>query len=352
MPRPYAILRAGFPYDRTIGESRRFRIPRDLAIHKDGRIFVFTNGSSYGKGFYGPISVTNLEDEPLGSFGWQSLRSPVPPAAFMWGTQVVLDNEQNTLIFVDAAAAKVSFFNVDGPYLGRWGEEGSAPGKLKKPSSIAVDGDDNVWVVDSGNHRVQRFTRDGRLLMSFGAFGTAPGQFNMPWGIHIDKEYQEVYVADWRNDRVQVFDFTGKFLWTFGSSGSGNGQFNRPSGIAVDSDGDIYVADFGNNRVQLFDRTGRYVQKFHGDATMSRSVRKRLLQNAAAKQHRMRDDAVEYVEQEKLFTHPRSVRVDHRGYMYVPDTEHWRVQIYRKESYLLDETQVLPPFKVPTLNAN
>lgn len=159
----------------------------------------------------------------------------------------------------------------------------------------------------------------------------------------------DVYVSDWRNDRVQKFTPDGKFIWKFGTTGSSDGQLRRPAGLAVDKDFDIYVCDWGNNRVQLFTQEGRYVQQFLGDATLSK-LNLKVMYERSSRLRRMRDSA--NLEPEKYFSRPRSVRVDRRGHMYVSDYEHYRIQIYKKEAYSLDESQIIPPFKVPTLNAN
>jgi len=258
---------------------------------------------------------------------------------FTWPVQVITDAEEN-LFVSDEALHRISSFNRDGEFLGKWGEEGDGDGQLNGPSGIAFDPDENIYVVDTKNHRVQKFTKDGKFLLKWGSFGTASGQFNMPWGIHVD-ELGDVYVADWRNDRLQKFDADGEFIFEIGGTGSGDGKFNRPTGVAVDSDGDIYVTDTGNNRVQLFSEHGRYVQKFLGDATLSRVARDYMLTNATP--NRLREMAV--LDPEKLFRRPRSVRVDGERRMYVPDYGKYRVQVYQKEAIHLDESQIAPPVR-------
>ena len=46
------------------------------------------------------------------------------------------------------------------------------------------------------------------------------------------------------------------------------------------------------------------------------------------------------------------MRVDDEGRMFVPDFWHYRIQIYQKEAYPLDESEIIPPLKSPTLNYN
>ena len=344
--RPYGLLRAGFPYIKTIGEFMRMHFPVDVAPARDGRLYVIGKGSMYTKGKSGPILVTNLDDDNLGSFGWKSYEYSVPDACFMWPMAIALDVDQKELYVSDSACHRISAFTTDGEYLGRWGEYGRGEGQIDRPAGLAINEEDHLYVVDSMNHRVQKFTKDGRFISSFGEFGDGPGQFNMPWGMTIDAE-GSIYVADWRNDRIQKFSPNGEFIWMFGASGRGDGELYRPSGVDVDADGDIYVCDWGNNRVQLFAGDGHFVQKFVGDATLSKANLERML-TRTAKLRRMRETAP--YEPEKYFARPRSVRVDEHGHMYVPDYEHYRIQIYKKEAYQMDTTEMTPPFRVPTLN--
>ena len=120
----------------------------------------------------------------------------------------------------------------------------------------------------------------------------------------------------------------------FGTPGHEDGELYRPSGVAVDAHGDIYVCDWGNNRVQLF-AAGRTPSSRSSSAT--RPCRGPTLKGCSrrtAKLRRMRETAA--YEPEKFFARPRSVRVDQHGHMFVPDYEHYRIQIYKKEAYVMD----------------
>ena len=102
------------------------------------------------------------------------------------------------------------------------GDTRAGDGELNRPSGMAFDPDDNLYVVDSLNNRVQKFTKEGKFMAKWGTVGSGAGEFNMPWGIAIDTD-GNVYVTDWRNDRVQKFTAEGHFLMQFGTSGSGEG---------------------------------------------------------------------------------------------------------------------------------
>src|SRR5215212_5982849 len=101
-------------------------------------------------------------------------------------------------------AVRVGICTLDEEYVGQFGSFGTDDGQFTWPTSLAIDADGNVFVVDDLNNRIQRFTPEGKLLHVFGSAGEGPGEFNLPWGITTDKAGQ-IYVADWRNDRVQKF---------------------------------------------------------------------------------------------------------------------------------------------------
>lgn len=336
-----ALLRAGFPYEKTLGRRAVTFSPIDLAVTKDKAVYFLGRGP-FIKG--GQLIAISDDDEELGIIRRRDLEPGEPPmnSGWKWPVGIVLDAEER-LIVSDEAEDTITIVTKDSEIVAEWGEHGSDPGQLDRPAHMVIDAEGLLLVVDTMNHRVQRFTLEGEYVDGFGSFGDAPGQFNMPWGIALDSEGC-IYVGDWRNDRVQKLTPTGEPLMQIGSSGDGEGELNRPAGVDVDQHGDIYVADRGNNRVMLFNRDGRYVERFFGDATVSKSGLKYLLENSLPL--RLRDMAI--LEEQKRFMAPASVRVvDDR--MYVADYSYNRIQIYRKEAYPLTADQILPHPGKPTL---
>src|SRR5207253_200390 len=118
-------------------------------------------------------------------------------------------------------------------FLKQIGATGAPNGDFNIPYGVAVDSNQNLYVVDTGNQRIQVFDATGNFKFRFGNSGAGNGQFNFPRGVAVGSS-QNIYVADAGNHRIQVFDSAGNFKFKFGSFGSGNGQFNSPYGIAVD----------------------------------------------------------------------------------------------------------------------
>ena len=55
------------------------------------------------------------------------------------------------------------------------------------------------------------------------------------------------------------------------------------------------------------------------------------------------------LEPQKLFMDPVSVAVDDEGRMFVPESGCARIQVYQKDVTRLEEHQIAPPLRVPTL---
>ena len=340
MVRPYGLLRAGFPYHKTLGMRRITNFPVDVAFGKDDVVYILlrSEGASL-------IRVWSLDDAEqlsgdlvqIGGYGRAD-------GQFEWPVQLITD-ANGDLFVSDEAVHRISRFQPDGEFVSKFGDEGEGPGELQGPAGIAFDPEGNLVIVDSQNHRVQRFTADGEFLDGFGSQGCEPGQFELPMGVHVD-ELGNVYVADWGNQRVQKLSPTGEPLMVIGQEGSSDGEFNRPTGVAVDGHGDIYVCDWGNNRVQLFNQEGRYIWKFLGDASLSRVSRTYMMTNAMP--NRLRE--MGKLEDEKYLRRPRSVRVDDQFRLFIPDYESYRVQIYEKDAIPLDEETMAAPPRNPTLS--
>lgn len=331
MSRPYGLLRAGFPYLKTIGMRRVTNSPVDVVVDNSEVVYVL--------GRAGEITKLSLDDDNLGIIAGGGTAD----GKFTWPVAMALDRDEN-LVVSDEALNRITTLTRDGEFVRKWGEHGNRDGQMDHPSGLALDTTGHVFVADAMNHRIQKFTPEGELILKWGTHGSAEGEMDMPWGISIDDEGY-VYVTDWRNDRIQKFTPEGELVSVLGQSGSGSGQFNRPAGVSTDTDGDIYVADTGNNRVQQFSPEGQYVDEFIGDATLSKSARVYMMSNA--KPNRLRDMAV--LEPQKRLRSPRAVKVDKKGRMYIPDFASFRIQLYQKEAIPLDPSEISPPLRSPTL---
>lgn len=181
-------------------------------------------------------------------------------------TSVAVDGQGNVYV-TDYAFDRVLKYGPDGTLLGQWGGYGTGPGQFSRPFGIAVDDHNAVYVVDQLNNRVQKFGAEGAFLAAWGGAGSAAGQLQTPFGAA--SAPAGIYVADFNNNRVQLFSLDGQPVRAFGSAGSAEGQFLRPAGVAVDREGNVYVSDHFNDRVQKFGPDGRYLALIGGPTPAS-----------------------------------------------------------------------------------
>ncbi len=71
-----------------------------------------------------------------------------------------------------------------------------------------------------------------KLDLSFGGFGLGIGLFDTPVAIAVDDQ-ENMYVVDQGNYRVQKFDRFGLFQFAFGRQGMGNGEFTESTTAPV-----------------------------------------------------------------------------------------------------------------------
>lgn len=77
---------------------------------------------------------------------------------------------------------------------------------------IAVDKNGFVYALEQKSGKVYQYTREGNLLVVFGGIGNKKGQFRMPSSLAVD-ENGNVYVLDSLRNDIQVFSPT-KFIQT------------------------------------------------------------------------------------------------------------------------------------------
>lgn len=130
---------------------------------------------------------------------------------------------------------------------------------FNQPVGIAIDSDNNVYVVDAGNFEIKKFDPSGKLLLSWGSAGSGNGQFMHPSGIFVGKKY--VYVADTGNARIEMFDKQGNFIYAWGGYGDSRGMFHTPVGLAADSSNNLFVADSGRPTIQIFNDQRQYTDQ-------------------------------------------------------------------------------------------
>ena len=114
--------------------------------------------------------------------------------------------------------------------------------------SVALNTENELYVLDAERGRVHKFGADGEKLVAFGRYGAGEGEFDADAAdIAIDKR-GNVLVADTGNHRIVKFDPMGKSLGAFGRKGRGNGEFVKPMALTTLPTGEILVKDASRSR--------------------------------------------------------------------------------------------------------
>jgi DNA-binding beta-propeller fold protein YncE len=213
--------------------------PTGLSVDRDGNILV-ADTHYHRLLFYTPQG--KLLRQIGGKHG-------LGPGEFGFLTDAAQDSQGNYYISEYGELDRIHKYSRDGTLIKEWGGHGRKPGEFLRPQSMAIDGDDHLWVADACNHRIQIFDTNGKLLRMWGEAGSAPGQLYYPYGILLDGE-GHLYVVEYGNHRVQKFTLDGQSLGCWGESGREAGQLFNPWGIVRSSDGRLLVLDTNNHRVQ------------------------------------------------------------------------------------------------------
>jgi DNA-binding beta-propeller fold protein YncE len=208
---------------------------------------------------------------------------------------LALDRDDN--LYVVDMTGRVQKFSARGEVLSSWRMPET---DLGKPKGMCRDTNGNIVIVEPHYQRVNHFAPDGTLVEQWGSHGTNLGQLVLPRSVAVNSR-GDVFVSEYTTvDRVQGFSATGrKPIVMFGKPGTGDGEFNRAEGLDVDTQDRIYIADSCNHRIQIFSRDGQWL-KTYGKAGRGLGE----------------------------LSYPYDVRVDRTGRQYVCEFGNSRIQVF------------------------
>ena len=191
----------------------------------------------------------------------KSLKKPIRVIRGLDHPRNVTINSKQQLLVTDGNGTCVSILTPDGEKIKTFGTKRSEKGQLHNAFGVAVDKDDNIYVLDCDNHRIQKFSTEGKFLATVG-YGYIKQQFHSPVGITYNRKDNYLYIADQCNHQIQVLNTDLTLVRSFGTNGSRDGQFNFPFNIAFDDKNKLYVTDKFNDRVQVLTTEGKFLRAF------------------------------------------------------------------------------------------
>ncbi|MCK4760696.1 MAG: NHL repeat-containing protein [Candidatus Aminicenantes bacterium] len=141
-----------------------------------------------------------------------------------------------------------------------WGaeDEGGDENYFKAPGDIAVDKDNNVYIVDSTLHCVKVFSMNGRFIRKIGQRGQGPGDLLSPMQIAVD-ESNRIWVNDFGNRRMQCFSNAGTSMSIFKTSMFFLTKIFFPSKTKI-ALFDMFASGSDKGIIKIFNRSGVKLQ--------------------------------------------------------------------------------------------
>jgi DNA-binding beta-propeller fold protein YncE len=222
---------------------RRFSAPTGIALGPAGRVFVADADQK-------KVVVLDTEGKGLQVIGSGQLERPTGLA---WDANAAL------LYVADTQAHQIKVFDVTGRLVRRIGQRGEGPGEFNFPTYLALN-KGKLIVADTMNARVQMITLDDSAApIVFGERGIQVGNFVRPKGVAVDSE-NNIYVVESYYDHLLIFDSQARFLLPIGGAGKEAGTFYLPGGVWVDRGNRVFVADTFNGRIAVFQFLGGGVE--------------------------------------------------------------------------------------------
>ena len=184
-------------------------------------------------------------------------RLGVSDGRFQTPRAIAIDRDEN--LYIVDKTARIQVFKNDGTFLRSWSTPDHTNGK---PTGLFINRDGNIMVADTHYFQVLVYSPDGKQIDKLGGKkGEKPGEFGLVTGIAQDSQ-GNLYVSEYGEyDRIQKFAPDGRtFLLQWGGHGNEPGQFIRPQKIVFDEHDHLYVTDAGNHRIQIFDTQGKLLK--------------------------------------------------------------------------------------------
>lgn len=184
---------------------------------------------------------------------------PADPARHIESLQspaAVVTDDTGRIFVADPGAKSVHVFD---PARSKYGLLDAGEDRLGSPIALAVDGDDNLYVIDENSRTILVYNSSGKFRRRVGELRGGESYFEQPTGIAVSRSTGWIYICDARRSMVVVMDGRGHLVNRIGKRGGGDqpGDFRVP-GQAVVAGDELFVLDVGNRRLQIFDLAGHF----------------------------------------------------------------------------------------------
>ena len=260
------------------GKEAGFRSPEGVGCDGKGHILVADSGN----GRLVQFTLINGKAMPDREIRAPELSFPVR----------VVSNSKGEIFVLDGRQKRIVRFSPAGEYLGRLDPAGSPPPSTVVPRSFDIGRDDSIYLLDVFGARVMILSPEGNFLkfIEFPAgyevisdlavdgkenvflvdsvkamvyvAAKGSGKFapltesmkevmKFPATITTDA-HGNIYLADKNGGNIYIVGQDGSFKGEQLTMGWKEGQLRYPCQVCVNDKGEVFVADRDNNRIQIF----------------------------------------------------------------------------------------------------
>lgn len=156
-------------------------------------------------------------------------------------------SKEGFVYVVDPGNSWVQIFNKEGLFLNVI-HQGEGEVVMDEPVALALNSRDILHVLDRDLKKVFVYSTQGELLAQFGQEGDKAGDFDDPLDLFATDT--EIFVLDGDTHNVKVFSEKGQFLRSFGARGQGKGDFEDPTSVTGCDAISFFVTDLKNESIQ------------------------------------------------------------------------------------------------------
>jgi sugar lactone lactonase YvrE len=237
--------------------------PHQMAIDKDGNVWVADAGVKGPKGFqvtkFSPDGRVLLKlgkpGQGEGQSGLDIFDSPTGVAVASTGDIYISEGHGEG----KPNNSRIMVFTKDGKFIKTFGTRGSGDGQLFSPHALAFDSQDRLYVADRGNSRIVVFEKDGKFLAAW-------KQFGRPSGVAVDKNDMLYVIDSQSSDNQGANNYNpgckrgirvgsvkdGKVVNFIPVSPPADPKMQPPIGIVVDGNGTIYAASDDRHDIEKY----------------------------------------------------------------------------------------------------
>jgi DNA-binding beta-propeller fold protein YncE len=188
-------------YLNAFGGAEMFERPSHVAVDSDSRYaYVVDTG-----GVNSQLHRVRVFDIATGEHVFDIGERGDGPGQFNLPRDIAVGRD-GRLYVVDGANFRVQVFESDGTWVNTFGSVGIYPGQFSRPKGVAADPDGNIYVTDTAFGNFQIFNAEGQLLLFVGTRSETmqPARYMLPAGIGVDEDGR-VYMVDQFFRKIDVF---------------------------------------------------------------------------------------------------------------------------------------------------